>query len=164
MEIRVMGTDEECSQFSDMVRRNVPKEYIRSISKWYANRGYTTEGRVYIKFKDTYSGASLEGPRELQEAPTEDPKEAPTVDKKTSPTYGQCYFCRSKGSQMVLMWDNDRYRGACEKCARKYMDQQWIGSALEKEHPEIYEELYKKTHPKLRGVLHDATGFHEVWY
>lgn len=166
MDLRVMGTREECSAFSDMIRKNVDKKFIRSISGWYANnrRGsYSTEGRVYINFRD-FTSFPLEGPKELPEAPTEDPKEAPTVDKKTFARKGQCYYCGSKGDLMVLMWDNDRYRGACDKCARKYMDQQWIGNALEKEYPEIWEGLYKKTHPKFRGIFHDPNGYQEIWF
>ncbi len=50
LSIRIMGTEDECSVFCAVVRKNIPKEYLRSISKFYPNRRqtYSNEGRIYI--------------------------------------------------------------------------------------------------------------------
>lgn len=159
IQIRVLGTEEECSQFSAMIRERVDPKYIRSISKWFKNerRGeFSTEGRVYIYFRDTFSYSALEGPKELpssQEAQEEE-----------SPRKGRCYFCGSKDNLMVLMWDNNGYAGACPKCAGKYIRQQWIGNYLKEVYPDIYEELDKTVKPvRFRGILHDPSGYHEIW-
>ncbi|AGI47402.1 hypothetical protein TALC_00397 [Thermoplasmatales archaeon BRNA1] len=56
MQIRVTGTESECAEFADIIRTNVPHSYIRSISKFYPNRSkggsFSTEGRIYIDFRD----------------------------------------------------------------------------------------------------------------
>lgn len=49
MELRLMGTRQEVDGFVQVVKDNVPREFVRSISGWYPNRGHTIEGRVYIK-------------------------------------------------------------------------------------------------------------------
>ena len=51
MKIRIMGTQEECSSFVQMVKNTVPRSYIRNISCFYPNVrkcSYSNEGRVYI--------------------------------------------------------------------------------------------------------------------
>lgn len=51
MKIRVMGTEEECRAFVQMVKKTVPKSYIRNISNFYPNVrkcAYSNEGRVYM--------------------------------------------------------------------------------------------------------------------
>lgn len=54
MDIRIMGTEEECAAMVALIRQTVPKEYIRSISNFYPNRRqtYSNEGRVYCKFAE----------------------------------------------------------------------------------------------------------------
>ena len=54
MKMRIMGTEQECSQFVKMLLKSVPDGYIRNISKWYRNErktAYSNEGRVYIEFE-----------------------------------------------------------------------------------------------------------------
>ncbi len=51
MKTRIMDTEDECSRFCTVVRGSIPKEYLRSISKFYPNQRksqYSNEGRVYI--------------------------------------------------------------------------------------------------------------------
>lgn len=60
MKIRIMGTPEECETFKKLIIATVPKQYIRSISGFYANRRnneYSNEGRIYCEFKDLPVGA-----------------------------------------------------------------------------------------------------------
>lgn len=54
MKLRIMGTKEECAIMVALIRENVPPQYIKSISGWYANRrcAYSNEGRVYCDFSD----------------------------------------------------------------------------------------------------------------
>ena len=55
MQLRIMGTEEECLSMVRLIRENVPKEYIRSISDYYPNRRkniLSNEGRIYVSFKD----------------------------------------------------------------------------------------------------------------
>lgn len=157
MKIRVMGSKEECAEFSAMIRNNVDVKYIKSISKFFPNTRageFSTEGRVYIDFRDTFRAGALEGPKEL-------PGEG--QEEEESPKKGYCHYCGARADLMVLMWDRSGYVGACAECSRKYMDEQYIGSALKEEDPELYEELYKKTHPKFRGILKDPSGYTEIW-
>ncbi|MCI2075179.1 MAG: hypothetical protein LKJ94_05725 [Candidatus Methanomethylophilus sp.] len=54
MKIRVMGTEAECAEFAAMIKKNVPPECIRSISRFYPNRRageYSSEGRIYLEFE-----------------------------------------------------------------------------------------------------------------
>ena len=53
-----MGTRAECEEFAAMVRRSVPERFLRSISAFYPNRrgGFSTEGRIYIKFAEIPAG------------------------------------------------------------------------------------------------------------
>lgn len=44
--IRLMGTREECEIMANALRFMLP---LRSISKFYPNRGQTIEGRVYVE-------------------------------------------------------------------------------------------------------------------
>lgn len=159
MDIRVMGTREECSAFSSMIRNNVDKKYIRNISGWYANNRkgeFSTEGRIYINFRDSFSYTALEGP--------EEPAAAEPKEEEESPRRGKCYFCGVKGELMVLMWDNHGYVGTCADCSRKYIRQQWIGNYLKEKYPDIYEELDGEVKQRtLRGVVMDPTGTYEVW-
>ena len=51
MKIRIMGTQEECAAFVQMVKKTVPRSYIRNISNFYPNVrkcSYSNEGRVYM--------------------------------------------------------------------------------------------------------------------
>lgn len=48
MKMRIMGTRDECDLMVEVFKRNIPRQYVRSISNFCPNRGYTTEGRVYI--------------------------------------------------------------------------------------------------------------------
>lgn len=159
MDIRVMGTREECSAFSSMIRNNVDKKYIRNISGWYANNRkgeFSTEGRIYINFRDTFTSMALEGPKEL---PEEDHKE-----EEESPRKGYCHYCGEKGNLMVLMWEGHGYIGSCAECSRKYMREQWIGNYLKEKYPAIYEELDGEVkQPTLKGILMDPTGSYEIW-
>lgn len=68
MDVRIRGTPEECARFVEMVRRTVPAEYIKTISKYYPDTrkcSYSTEGRVYLSFRETFTGLALkEGAKE----------------------------------------------------------------------------------------------------
>ena len=158
MEIRVLGTRDECLEFSRMVRKNVDKDFIRSISKWYPNvrsGEYSTEGRIYIKFRDTFS----------QDCLLEAPPEPETPAGPGKPERGECGYCHKKDTDlMILSWDNGRYYGACSECARKYVNEQTVGMLLKRENPELYEELDKMAHPKFRGVYMGPTGTMDIWY
>lgn len=51
MKIRIMGTEEECADFVKMIKKTVPRSYIRTISNFYPNLRkctFSNEGRVYI--------------------------------------------------------------------------------------------------------------------
>lgn len=55
MQLRIMGTEEECKSMVRLIRENVPKEYIRSISGYYPNirkNILSNEGRIYVSFMD----------------------------------------------------------------------------------------------------------------
>ena len=55
MQMRIMGTRQECSQMVNVIRAYVPEEFIRSISGFYPNRRknvVSNEGRVYVSFMD----------------------------------------------------------------------------------------------------------------
>lgn len=54
MKMRIMGTEEECAAMVALIRANVPKEHIRSISRFYPNlrQTYSNEGRIYCDFGD----------------------------------------------------------------------------------------------------------------
>jgi integrase len=57
-----MGTEAECRAFAAMIRRSVPKECIRTISRFYPNRRagqFSTEGRIYLEFEHRVICASL---------------------------------------------------------------------------------------------------------
>ena len=155
MDIRIMGTKEECEAFAAMVRETVPAKNIRQISHWYANHRkgeFSTEGRIYISFRDT-----VIFPNTLPEA--KDPEE-----KKTEPEIGTCAYCgKEHVALMILSWDVDQYRGACTECAKRYVDQQTIGMLLQVEDPELYAELWKKAHPVFRGIYHGPSGYQEIW-
>lgn len=56
MQIRVMGSRQECDDFAAMIRAVVPKQWIRGISDFYPNRGYGTDGRIYVTFRDMPDG------------------------------------------------------------------------------------------------------------
>lgn len=159
MDIRVMGTREECSAFSSMIRNNVDKKYIRNISGWYANNRkgeFSTEGRIYINFRDTFTSMALEGPKEL---PEEDHKE-----EEGGPTVGRCIYCNSNDQELyVLSWHHGDYVGACKNCARKYINDQWVGNVLREEDPEKYQELLDRANPKFRGVYMGPSGTFEIW-
>lgn len=156
MDLRIMGTKEECRAFTDMVRKTVPESSIKSISGWYANKRkdeFSTEGRVYISFRETI---------------TELPPAALPEEKKSeerSPQVGRCYFCKkSPRALAILMLNRDRYEGVCPECARRYLDEQYVGSYLRETHPEIYEKIMKKLHPKILGVYmsgHDAQTIYD---
>ena len=150
MDIRIMGTKEECEAFAAMVRETVPTKNIRQISHWYANHRkgeFSTEGRIYISFRDT-----VIFPNTLPEA--KDPEE-----KKTEPEIGTCAYCGAENEKlMVLGWDGKTYQGACVECAKRYIDQQTVGMLLQVDYPEIYKELWQKAHPKLQGFYMDAHG------
>ena len=56
LKIRVMGTKAECAEFAAMIRKSVPPECIRTISRFYPNRRageYSGEGRIYLEFEHT---------------------------------------------------------------------------------------------------------------
>lgn len=62
MDIRIRGTREECAKFVEMVKRTVPSCYIKNISGYYPDTrkcAYSTEGRVYLSFRDTFTGLVL---------------------------------------------------------------------------------------------------------
>ncbi len=68
MDLRVMGTFDECRVFADLVMRTVPNEKIRSISDFYPNKGrngFSNEGRIYIRFGDlsSFSYQAADGDR-----------------------------------------------------------------------------------------------------
>lgn len=67
LKIRVMGTEKECTEFAAMIRKSVPPECIRNISRFYPNRRagtHSTEGRIYLEFERIISDtAMLEGRR-----------------------------------------------------------------------------------------------------
>ena len=51
MKIRIMGTEDECADFVKMIKKTVPRSYIRTISNFYPNLRkctFSNEGRVYI--------------------------------------------------------------------------------------------------------------------
>jgi hypothetical protein len=45
MKIRITGTEDECTHAVERIRRVL---VIREVSGWYANRGDSTLGRVYL--------------------------------------------------------------------------------------------------------------------
>jgi len=51
MKIRLMGTSGECAAFVLILKKAEQRgEFeIRDISGWYANRGASREGRVYVE-------------------------------------------------------------------------------------------------------------------
>ena len=110
MDIRVMGTKEECEAFAAMVRDTVPVKMIKQISQWYPNirkSQFSTEGRIYISFRDTviFPSNALQEPEKAAE------------DKKKEPEIGTCAYCGKKHEAlMILSWDVDQYRGACTEC------------------------------------------------
>lgn len=56
LKIRVMGTEAECAEFAAIIRKSVPPECIRTISRFYPNRRageYSSEGRIYLEFEHT---------------------------------------------------------------------------------------------------------------
>lgn len=64
MEIRIRGTREECANFVAMVRKNVPEEYIKTISGFYPDTrkcAFSTEGRVYLQFRESYGALRIKG-------------------------------------------------------------------------------------------------------
>lgn len=156
MDIRVMGTEEECAAFAKMVRETVPEKRIRQISHWYPNRRkgeFSTEGRIYISFRDIviFPSNALPEPEKAEE-------------KEEIPKEGTCAYCGAENQKlMILGWDGHQYRGACTDCAKKYIDQQTIGMLLEVENPELYKELWRKSHPKLMGFYMDANGGFPIW-
>lgn len=68
MKLRIMGTRDECDLMVEIFERNIPREFVRSISGFYPNRGYTTEGRVYIDLDLPVRGQeALDGTMRLKE-------------------------------------------------------------------------------------------------
>lgn len=63
MDIRLTGTRDECAAFVRNMLDTMPEGTIRSISGWYQNKrkGYSTEGRVYIKLDDRVFGCLMKG-------------------------------------------------------------------------------------------------------
>lgn len=155
MDLRIMGTEEECASFAAMIRATVPEKMIRQISKWYPNlrKGqFSTEGRIYVSFRDTVI------------FPNTLPEGKKAEEKRTEPEIGTCAYCgKEHEALMILGWDNYQYRGACTECAKRYIDQQTIGMMLQVEDPELYAELWKKSHPVFRGVYHGPSGYQEIW-
>jgi len=55
MQIRIIGTYDECAKITRIIMDTVPKQYIKSISGFYPNKRkctFSNEGRVYVNFAD----------------------------------------------------------------------------------------------------------------
>lgn len=76
---------------------------------------------------------------------------------------GKCEYCGSEGPLPILSWDDARYVGACVECARKYVDDQYVGSVVRHELPEDYRWLLKRAKPEILGLYHGPTGFQTIY-
>lgn len=147
IDIRIRGTEEECDAYCAWIRKTAE---VRSISDWYPDTRKNKQsklGRVYIQIGET----SEELPKKKSR-------------KKGQMQVGLCHFCHEEKKQAILMWDgNGGYAGVCPECAENYLDEQYVGNFIKKEHPEAYAQLLRKVNPQFKGVYNGPSGMQEIW-
>lgn len=76
---------------------------------------------------------------------------------------GKCKYCGAEGPLPILSWDRDGYVGACVECAKKYVDDQHVGSVVRYELPKDYRRLLNMIRPELLMVYHGPTEFQSIY-
>lgn len=71
---------------------------------------------------------------------------------------GECFECGERGSLAILCWNRGDYSGYCEKCARKFLRDQYAGSALRHDRPEAYEEYAREYDRPRQHILFNSGG------
>lgn len=77
---------------------------------------------------------------------------------------GTCIHCEKKDQNIAMLeWDGHDYKGCCESCARKFLDDQFVGMVTRIEYPKIYFGKLRQIHKgKIIGVFQDANGYMEI--
>lgn len=147
MDIRLTGTKEECEAFTRNMLSTMPEGSVRSVSGWHRNerKGYSIEGRVYVKLDD----------EKINYATPRIGKEEEHVPRK-----GTCYHCRRKGDLFILNWNGGekRYEGYCAECAKRYLDDQTVGMVTREEEPGKYEAIRRTYSSDIRDHVYFMGG------
>lgn len=83
--------------------------------------------------------------------------------KQTGMDRGKCYYCHESGEIAIKQWDGKQYQNCCTNCAKKYMDDQYVGMITRIDYPNIYYGKLKGKDETIIGVYHGPRGFQTIY-